>query len=210
MKANSQKPANRFLKTRKQSYVFPTLEHVGENPRKRKREQTSRVPRFTDLTFKDLNHYIASHQQPHIPLEIAKDRSRTEDFTSVFLCHAQLYVLADRWGIETLKNLAIQKLHRTLGTFTPLQARCADVIEAVNYTYGNTPTRPETDLLRGTLVNYIVWEAIDIAESEECLNMVENCGAFARDLMEATLKKLRNPRKPVQFEAVIPGSFPMF
>lgn len=41
-----------------------------------------------------------------------------QDFTPVFLEHARLYVMADKYCIETMKGLVLYKLHTTLKGFT--------------------------------------------------------------------------------------------
>lgn len=58
--------------------------------------------------------------------EIRQNSDPTEDYTLVFLGHAQLYVFAEKWGIEALKNLCLLKLHQTLTTFTPYPNRRLD------------------------------------------------------------------------------------
>jgi hypothetical protein len=50
--------------------------------------------------------------------EVRQNSSPTEDYTTVFLGHAQLYVFAEKWSIEDLKTLALFKLHKTLILFT--------------------------------------------------------------------------------------------
>jgi hypothetical protein len=37
-----------------------------------------------------------------------------EDIGEVLLIHASLYVLADKWGVNSLKRLTLFKLHQTL------------------------------------------------------------------------------------------------
>jgi hypothetical protein len=50
--------------------------------------------------------------------EVRQNYNPTEDYTPVFLGHAQLYVFAEQWGINVLKTLALSKLHKTLTSFT--------------------------------------------------------------------------------------------
>ncbi|KAI9891153.1 MAG: hypothetical protein M1814_002996 [Vezdaea aestivalis] len=61
-----------------------------------------------------------------------------ENYTEVFLCHARLYVFADRYDVEPLRQLTLHKLQRTLADFTLYDERTRDVVELVKYTYSNT------------------------------------------------------------------------
>ncbi|RYP52469.1 hypothetical protein DL769_010672 [Monosporascus sp. CRB-8-3] len=61
-----------------------------------------------------------------------------------FLLHAKLYILADRYCIDTLKDMAIGRLHRTL-LLVPLDLYASDCFcELVRFAYANT--RPTEDL----------------------------------------------------------------
>jgi len=40
-----------------------------------------------------------------------------ENSYRVLLAHASLYVLAEKWGVNSLKTLVLFKLHRTLSMF---------------------------------------------------------------------------------------------
>ena len=53
-----------------------------------------------------------------------------EDYTEVFLCHARLYVFADRYFIQPLKTLALEELRRVL-SFSTLDSARADAILAL-------------------------------------------------------------------------------
>ncbi|OBT70605.1 hypothetical protein VF21_10358, partial [Pseudogymnoascus sp. 05NY08] len=66
--------------------------------------------------------------------EVRQNSAAEEDYTSVFLGHARLYVFADKWGIEDLRSLSLHKLHQTLRTFTLYSARLGDVVELIRYT----------------------------------------------------------------------------
>jgi hypothetical protein len=59
----------------------------------------------------DFRKYLDSKCHP------SSNTDSKEDFTPVFLGHARLYVLVDKYGIENLSLLALQKLHMTLVLF---------------------------------------------------------------------------------------------
>lgn len=62
-----------------------------------------------------------------------------EDFTDVFLAHAKVYVLADRYSIPTLMDVSIKKLLRALNGFTMFEQRTGDVVALLEYSCTNGP-----------------------------------------------------------------------
>jgi len=75
----------------------------------------------------------------HRQFETTSNTSPHQDFAPVFLGHARLYVLADKYDVRELKNLVLHKLYNTLKEFTLYKSRIADVIELVQFVYDNTP-----------------------------------------------------------------------
>ncbi|MCJ1347278.1 hypothetical protein MMC31_005500 [Peltigera leucophlebia] len=108
------------------------------------------------------------------------------------LVHARLYVLADKYNITNLMALANQKLYNKLADCIPVDVADYDqVMELVRYVYDNTPSSTSSrNLLRQTVVELIADELSDVLiGSKECLSVVEECGAFARDLISSLLEK---------------------
>lgn len=107
-----------------------------------------------------------------------------------FLIHARLYVLADRYDIRKLKSLALQNLHTNLSEYCPYgEVYYSDIMVLVRYTYENTPSREQhRDQLRQLVTCYIADEGSKaIARSKQCLDLIEELGAFARDLLSELL-----------------------
>lgn len=46
------------------------------------------------------------------------NKSAKEDYKPIFLAHARLYILGEKFGIQILKANVLQKQHRTLCYFT--------------------------------------------------------------------------------------------
>lgn len=112
-----------------------------------------------------------------------------ENFSPIFLGHAQLYVFADKYDIQPLKLLALKKLQQTLALFSPFRERIGDVVELVEYTYENTGGRtvgPDeghmrvTDELRDLVVGYVVSELESIS-GDEFDSLIEKGGDFVVD-----------------------------
>lgn len=106
----------------------------------------------------------------------------TENYTPVFLGHARLYVLAEKYGVEPLKRLTLHKLHKTLVDFALFEKRMEDIAELVRFSYCNDNTRDGgNDDLRALVLNFVASRHAEIGGSEPFLSLVEECGVFARD-----------------------------
>jgi len=112
-----------------------------------------------------------------------------EDFTPVFLGHARLYVLAEKYGVEHLKKLVSHKIHKTLVAFTLHETGIGDVVELAQYVYSteNIPDQDQQiDELRALVVLYTICEMDVLSASERFLSFLECGGIFVRDFwMEA-------------------------
>lgn len=74
----------------------------------------------------------------HIKLSCRWNRDATEDHTEVFLCHAYMYILADVWDIEKLRERALYELHMALTRFIIYPARIGDLITLAEYVFDYT------------------------------------------------------------------------
>ncbi|KAK3934257.1 hypothetical protein QBC46DRAFT_400354 [Diplogelasinospora grovesii] len=61
-----------------------------------------------------------------------------QSYTDIFLAHARMYVLADKYCIDSLLATAWTKMYTTLYSFVPTPRRVADLIPVVRFIYANT------------------------------------------------------------------------
>ena len=148
--------------------------------------QATRRIRFHDLNFP----FPSTHTQDTKSCEPRGNQSAEEDYTPIFLGHARLYVFADKYDIIPLKALVLAKLHDTLCKFSLYEARFGDILELVRYVYENTPSRTPRDSLRELVTHYVAYEAKKLAASEQGLDLVEENGSFARDLLSMVLEEV--------------------
>ncbi|KAJ5915590.1 hypothetical protein N7466_011523 [Penicillium verhagenii] len=106
-----------------------------------------------------------------------------EDFTPVFLEQARLYVLADKYGIDSLCELVLSKLHRTLASFKLYDTGVSGVIELVRFVYMNTrPSYGENiDAMRNFVTRYVVSVLGQIGENAYFRELLEDGGPFVND-----------------------------
>jgi hypothetical protein len=106
------------------------------------------------------------------------------DYTPVFLAHARLYTFANMRLIDPLKELALEKLHRTLVSFRLYPERVGDVVELVRYAYDNGPDRTEQGVLndlRQLVTDYVVVEVETVGTNAEFKALLEEGGEFVGD-----------------------------
>ena len=156
----------------------------GSETTRKKKVKKQKLPR---VKFQDLQYATTSAFPLTIPRANASDK---ENYTPVFLGHARLYAFAEKWDIAPLRALVLHKLHGTLVPFTPYEERCGDVVELARYVYANTPTRTQMDPLREMMVQYIAYEAKQVADSKACMDLVSEGGDFASELLAMVLERV--------------------
>ncbi|KAM0510793.1 hypothetical protein ACHAPE_010524 [Trichoderma viride] len=114
-----------------------------------------------------------------------KNRESSEEYSEVFLSHARLYTLADKYDIPELRKLSLHKIYVSLKEFTLYPNRVGDVVNLASYSFENTITG---DRLRTLSVDYCACVLEDILENDGFKDLVDKSPDFAFEL----IKKLRN------------------
>lgn len=92
-----------------------------------------------------------------------KNRQSCKEYSEVFLSHAHLYILADKYNILELRELSLHKIYVSLKEFTLYPSRVRDVVNLASYSFENTITG---DRLCTLLVNYCACILKDMLENE--------------------------------------------
>ena len=113
------------------------------------------------------------------------NKTPEEDYTAVFLSHAQLYVFADKYDIQSLKVLALEELHATLGIYHLYSERTGDIIGLLRYIYGNTgEPRGGVEDMRTLIMEYVDGEMDMLTKDEDFKDlMIEDGGPLLGDFM---------------------------
>jgi hypothetical protein len=125
--------------------------------------------------------------------EVRQNSGPTEDYTTVFLSHAQLYVFAEKWDIKPLKTLALFKLHKTLTSFTLYAVRRPDIVALLRYTFStdHTPDLVDTvDDLRSLVMLYTACEVENLIHCPEFLSLIGEGGQLAQNLVQILMKRI--------------------
>lgn len=157
-----------------------------------KQENTPR-PISGECSFKDMDY------QAHIPakefLKSCEPRPNhpSQDFTPIFLAHAKLYVFADKYGVNILKQTVLHKLHKTLAIYTINPADIGAVIEFIRYTFSEDNTLDQDNYvedLRELVIAYVASEIKMIGNCGQFLLLLEEGGAFVKKFWPAMMKKI--------------------
>jgi hypothetical protein len=127
---------------------------------------------------------FASPTLLHIP---RKNRESCEQYSEVFLSHARLYTLADKYDIPDLRKLCLHKLYVNLKEFTIFSSRVGDVVNLASYSFENTITG---DRLRTLLVDYCACIFEDMLGNEGFKGLIEISADFAFELIKKLESRL--------------------
>jgi hypothetical protein len=123
---------------------------------------------------------------PHV-----SDTNIDLDKDTPFLCHAQLYVLADKYDIEELRCLSLSKLHFSLCAYGMDHSPVEDVVTLLEYTFCNTPDRQEcTDGLRSLVIDYVACIVEQLCRNSSFESLLEEKGEIGRALVHQLLSRL--------------------
>ncbi|KAJ4313569.1 hypothetical protein N0V94_006893 [Neodidymelliopsis sp. IMI 364377] len=162
---------------------------AGQTTKKKKKDKMQQM--FAE------RRYLSEKDQPIRDLmknfEPQSNDSAKQDFTLVFIAHAQLYTFADMHLVRPLKQLALHKLHTTLAKFSLYQERLGDVLELARYAYEHGEDRSEggrIDELRRLVVEFIACEPKAFGRHKEFKRLMDEEGEFAGDLWDVVSKEL--------------------
>ncbi|KAI1658340.1 hypothetical protein F4813DRAFT_46488 [Daldinia decipiens] len=112
------------------------------------------LPSKKDIIWREFQGEI--NDGPDGRVEETSNTVPSANYSEVLLSHARLYAFADCYDIDTLMELSIRKLHRTLKVFNLHKgARVTDIAQLIDYSYRNTVNKGDNhDKLRNLLATY--------------------------------------------------------
>ncbi|KAM6476457.1 hypothetical protein HDV62DRAFT_375185 [Trichoderma sp. SZMC 28011] len=129
----------------------------------------------------------SAYESPTTPFMPRKNTESCEDYSGVFLSHAQLYVLADKYDIKELRDLSAHKLWVTLKEFSLYPERMGDIIALVKYSFANTIAG---DKLRTLLTDFCACTVEDLCQGEGFQDLICETPEFACELIKEMSKRL--------------------
>ncbi|KAK7926801.1 hypothetical protein PG985_003799 [Apiospora marii] len=110
-----------------------------------------------------------------------------EDYSAVFSCHANLYILADKYDISPLGKLSMHKLYTTLNSFNLYPSRMADILSLAELVFENTL---DGDKLRLMMVHYCACIVEDLAKCDKFQPTLQAYSEFGSALMVKMSERL--------------------
>lgn len=155
--------------------------------------QPSLLPRFPSDRFDTLSSSLYEPRNLYgLACETMEPFDANQSYSKEFLSHASLYILGDYQIIDSLKTLALHKLHGTLCIFQLNNKNFGDVIDLVSLAYtlesGGGQSDDGIGPLRSLVCRYIVTHIQRLSLLEEFLNLLEEGGPFVRDFVQMQLK----------------------
>lgn len=140
-------------------------------------------PRQTDLLTGDTYYPSIRREEFDIECTPRGNDSASQDFTSVFLGHAKVYVLAERYDISQLSDLALHKLNATLKQFQLFEERVEDLMQLARFTYSNTYNyESRVDRLQKLVVRFIASYQGALVRNQSFHALLGEGGQFVIDL----------------------------
>lgn len=125
------------------------------------------------------------------PLLQGKNIETYGNHTEGFLDHAQVYVFAEKYDIDPLRGLSLQKLHHALVRHNLREEPIEKIFDLIQYSYSNTMDLSETtDGLRLLVISYAACVVEDLARNAKFRSLMEQSGSAAKDLIIQMLKRL--------------------
>lgn len=116
-----------------------------------------------------------------------------ENIWEVLFSHTKLYILADKWGVDSLKKLILLKLHQTLSMLSLNTPKVQGIVDLARYAYSDEGTpdlESGIDGLRELICQYIVANAEVMSEHATFRSMIEG-EYFVRDLWKLAAPRIR-------------------
>ena len=121
------------------------------------------------------------------------NESPNEIYSEVFLSHARLYVFAEKYVIESLRDLALEELQTTLAIYTLYDERTEDIVNLLEYVYKNTAqSHRGEENLRTLLTHYVGYEMDVLMKDEDFKNLMiqDHRGELLGDFLGMVAKRI--------------------
>lgn len=109
-----------------------------------------------------------------------------QDYGVIFVHHARVYVLGDRYGITRLMDVSLNKLHGALVEFAADDNELGHIVALLKFCF--TELAPER--LKQLVVHYSACHVEGLWKTEGFQDLVEDCGEFSKALIGSMLVRL--------------------
>lgn len=191
--------------THDQAETSLSTEHFFGTPKKKKGKGTALFS-----SFEIADNSCDQCGRGAIPKQILWDNFKRRDYLVVspksqpsekleecdtFLCHARVYVFADKYDIANLRILALDKLHQLLCGFKVAESQMGAIVDLIRYSYSNDNTKDNEaghtrDSLRSMVAEFAVCHFEIIVKDNSFLELMGEGGYFPQDLTVLLRKRI--------------------
>ncbi|RFU32785.1 hypothetical protein B7463_g3542, partial [Scytalidium lignicola] len=142
--------------------------------------------------FRSLSYpFIAARSNYDKTCDPPKQFEQDYSYSKMLLSHAALYVLGDTWGIDSLKALALFKLHKTLCIFQLGDDNAGDLIDLIRYAYSHHGKGSDKNLggLRNMTCQYIAAHALPLSLDNAFMDLLGEGGEFVKDFFRIIVQR---------------------
>ena len=119
---------------------------------------------------------------------------KDHSYSNVFLSHASLYALGDIQLIDTLKALALFKLHKTLCVFQLDARNSRDIVDLARYAYseeGKKSVDKGIGGLRNLVCQYMAIHAVELSGDPNFMSLLREGGQVVTDFFKFQLQRIQ-------------------
>jgi hypothetical protein len=150
-------------------------------------------PKLPAANFSDLSFPLLAPRNNHeATCKIDSEFQKCHSYSKVFLAHAALYALGDLWLIDSLKVLALHKLHKTLCVYKLDSDDVDDIIDLARYAYTEEGKGFESGVgeLRSLICQYMAAYAVELSSNAEFMELLGEGGQFVKDFFKFELQRV--------------------
>jgi hypothetical protein len=137
---------------------------------------------------------LASRNNHDKTCEPAEHFDPDQSYTEAFLSHASLYILGDLQLIDSLKALALFKLHKTLCVFRLDNGNAEDIVALARYAYSEEGGGGGLDEgiggLRSLVCQYMATNALVLSFNDGFMDLLGDGGQLVRDFFKYEVQRI--------------------
>lgn len=101
------------------------------------------------------------------------------------LAHAKIYVFAERYLIDSLRDQCLKSLHRDLCNFSLNLQNIEQILDLLEYTYEQTSRQSSagTNSLRSVVLHYVSCEIRTLVKDTRFRSLLDNFGEMGSELV---------------------------
>lgn len=125
---------------------------------------------------------------PSVPTFVPRKITEScENYSGVFMCHAKLYVIGDKYNIPELCQLSLHRLHVTLCCFELYPSRYDDIAIVTRYLFENTRS---DDRIRQMMALFYACNVEHLSKGDTFQILMDETPGFAANLFSCVSERL--------------------